>query len=108
MYREAGADDVMRVVDEVTATYSIDPARMTITGPSMGGIGTAWVALRHPDRFAAAAPLCGYHSYFVRRDFIGKAIRPWERVIAEERSNSAWAWNGRHVPMYIVHGTMDQ
>ena len=71
----------------MSARCPIDRDRVTITGPSMGGIGAASVPLRHPDRFAAAAPLCGYHSYFVRRDVSGRPIRPWEHVVAEERSN---------------------
>ena len=60
----------------------------------MGGIGAASIPFRHPDRFAAAMPLCGYHSYFVRRDITGRPMRPWERVLAEERSNVVWAHNG--------------
>jgi pimeloyl-ACP methyl ester carboxylesterase len=88
-------------------TYPIDPERVTITGMSMGGIASASVALRHPDRFAAAEPLCGYHSYFVRRDVAGRPMRPWERILAEERSNVSWAYNGEHLPLYIVHGTLD-
>ncbi len=69
MYRDLGEDDVMRVVRWAMAiAIPSIPARVTITGPSMGGIGTAACALHHPDRFAAAEPLCGYHSYFVRRD----------------------------------------
>jgi predicted esterase len=108
MYRDQGEDDVMRVIDWALATYPIDPDRVTITGMSMGGIGTAAVALRHPDRFAAAEPLCGYHSYFVRRDIAGHPIRPWERLLAEERSNAFWAENGKYLPLYIVHGTLDQ
>ena len=107
MYREVGEDDVLRVIDWVRRAYPIDPDRVTITGPSMGGIGTAAVAFRHPDLFAAAAPLCGYHSYFVRRDVIGRPIRPWERLLAEERSNVAWAENGENLPLWIVHGTLD-
>ncbi|MDB4994295.1 MAG: hypothetical protein JWM74_1727, partial [Myxococcaceae bacterium] len=107
MYRQLGQDDILRVLDEVMATYPIDKTKVTITGPSMGGIGSAALALRHPDRFAAAAPLCGYHSYFVRRDFIGRPIRPWERFLAEERSNVFWAWNGQNLPLFIVHGTQD-
>jgi predicted esterase len=107
MYRQLGQDDILRVLDEVTAVYAIDRTKVTITGPSMGGIGSAALALRHPDRFAAAAPLCGYHSYFVRGDFIGRPIRPWERFLAEERSNVFWAWNGQALPLFIVHGTLD-
>ncbi len=107
MYRQLGQDDVDRAMDEVLRQYPIDHSRVTITGPSMGGIGTAALAFRQPDVFAAAEPLCGYHSYFVRRDFIGKAIRPWERFLAEERSNVFWAENGDKTPLYIVHGTLD-
>ncbi len=106
-YRELGEDDVMRVVDWAMATYPIDPSRVTVTGPSMGGIGTAACALHHPDRFAAAEPLCGYHSYFVRSDIAGRTLRPWERFIAEQRSNVFWAENGRYLPLYVVHGTKD-
>jgi hypothetical protein len=51
--------------------------------------------------------LCGYHSYFVRRDMRGRALRPWERLLAEERSSALWAENGQHLPMWIVHGTQD-
>lgn len=107
MYRDLGEDDVMRALDWVLGRYPIDPARVTVTGPSMGGIGSAAVALRYPDRFAAAAPLCGYHSYFVRRDFVGRPVRPWERFLAEERSNVFWADNGYATPLFVVHGTMD-
>lgn len=107
MYRDLGEDDVMRVTDRVMARYPIDATRVTIGGPSMGGIGAAAIPFRFPDRFAAAEPLCGYHSYFVRRDFIGRPMRPWERTIAEERSNVEWAFNGANIPLYVVHGTLD-
>jgi poly(3-hydroxybutyrate) depolymerase len=107
MYRDLGADDPMRVLDRVEARYPIDENRVTITGVSMGGIGSAAIPFRHPDRFAAAEPLCGYHSYFVRRDIAGRPMRPWERVLAEERSNVDWAPNGFQLPLFIVHGTKD-
>jgi predicted esterase len=107
MYRELGEDDVMRVIDWAIATYPIDESRVTITGPSMGGIGAAGCALHHPYRFAAAEPLCGYQSYFVRSDIAGRSLRSWERFIAEQRSNVFWSENGLHLPLYIVHGTRD-
>ncbi|MGH7296168.1 MAG: alpha/beta hydrolase-fold protein, partial [Polyangiaceae bacterium] len=107
MYRDIGETDVMHVLDWATAHYPIDEARVTITGPSMGGIGTAACALHNPGRFAAAEPLCGYHSYFVRGDIGGARMRPWEHFVAEQRSNSLWAENGLFIPMYVVHGTKD-
>lgn len=107
MYREMGEDDVMRVIEWAKATYPIDEARVTVTGPSMGGIGSAACALHHPDQFAAAEPLCGYHSYFVRNDVGSRTMRPWERFGAEQRSNVLWAENGMYLPLYVVHGTKD-
>ena len=107
MYRDIGEEDVMHVVDWAMARFPIDEARVTITGPSMGGIGTAACALHHPGTFAAAEPLCGYHSYFVRGDIGGARMRPWEHFIAEERSNVMWAENGLYIPMFVVHGTKD-
>lgn len=107
LYRELGEADVMQILAWATARYPIDPARITITGPSMGGIGAASIPLHFPHRFAGALPLCGYHSYFVRRDVVGRPMRPWETFLAEERSNALWAENGEHLPMWIVHGTQD-
>lgn len=106
-YREQGEHDVMRVVEEVQRAYRIDPDRTYMTGLSMGGIGAAWVPLHHPDVFAAAAPLCGYHSYFVRNDTRG-ARRPWETFLMELRSNASYAENGALLPLYVVHGTLDR
>lgn len=106
-YREAGEIDVIALRDWAVRSFPIDPARVYVTGPSMGGIGTGAVALRYPDKFAAAAPLCGYHSYFLRNDMAGRTLRPWERSLAEFFSNVFWARNGLHTPMYIVHGTRD-
>ncbi|MFO0677698.1 MAG: prolyl oligopeptidase family serine peptidase [Polyangiaceae bacterium] len=108
MYRDMGEDDVMRAVEWMVRTYPIDESRISVTGPSMGGIGSAAVAFRYPSRFAAAAPLCGYHSYFVRADVVSHALRPWERFLAEERSNVSWAENGKNIPLFVVHGTEDK
>jgi predicted esterase len=105
MYRDLGEEDVMRVTEWAVATYPIDEARITVTGPSMGGIGSAACALHHPGRFAAAEPLCGYQSFFVHGDL--GTLRPWEHFQAELRSNVFWAENGQYLPLYIVHGTKD-
>lgn len=47
------------LLDEVVAAHRIDPARISVTGLSMGGYGTWSLAVRYPDRFAAIAPICG-------------------------------------------------
>lgn len=44
---------------QTLATYPVDPARVYVTGQSMGGFGTWDLILRYPDLFAAAIPICG-------------------------------------------------
>lgn len=107
MYRELGEVDVMKVIDWAERFFPIDKNRITITGVSMGGTGTGSIAFRYPDRFAAAEPLCGYHSYFVRRDISFRAMWPWEKLLAEQRSNALWADNGLYLPLYVWHGKKD-
>lgn len=57
------ADDqqaaMLELLDHVVETYRGDPARLYLTGLSMGGYGTWKLAAAHPEKFAAAAPICG-------------------------------------------------
>ena len=50
---------LIALLDEVIRQYSVDQARIYLTGPSMGGFGAWYLACAHPDRFAAVAPICG-------------------------------------------------
>jgi predicted peptidase len=50
---------LLGLLDEVSGRYKVDPQRVYLTGLSMGGYGTWSLALAHPERFAAAAPICG-------------------------------------------------
>ncbi len=106
-YRGVGERDVLRALAEVRAAYRVDPDRTYMTGLSMGGIGAASIPLHHPDVFASAAPLCGYHDYFIRNDTQGPR-RPWELALMAARSNRDWAENALHLPMYVVQGLRDR
>ncbi|MGF2035872.1 MAG: prolyl oligopeptidase family serine peptidase [Nostoc sp. CmiVER01] len=46
-------------LDQVIASYPVDPDRVYLTGLSMGGYGTWHLAAAQPERFAAIAPICG-------------------------------------------------
>lgn len=50
---------VLKLLDHITTTYPADTSRMYLTGLSMGGFGTWKMAAQNPERFAAAAPICG-------------------------------------------------
>jgi predicted peptidase len=49
----------MLLLDHIEKNYKIDKSRIYVTGISMGGFGS-WMCLNEsPNRFAAAAPICG-------------------------------------------------
>jgi predicted peptidase len=49
----------MAAIAGLEKEFSVDPARIYVTGLSMGGYGTWDAIARYPGRFAAAAPICG-------------------------------------------------
>jgi predicted peptidase len=52
-------EPLIRLLDHIMANLNIDPTRVYVTGLSMGGYGTWRLVAAYPDRFAAAAPICG-------------------------------------------------
>lgn len=58
-YWPVETDNLVALLDEVTANYAVDPKRIYLTGLSMGGYGAWMMAMVYPDRFAALAPICG-------------------------------------------------
>ena len=53
------ADELIALLDDVSAKYRVDADRVYLTGLSMGGFGTWDLASNFPQRFAAIAPMCG-------------------------------------------------
>jgi len=82
-YRGIGENDVFCVLADLQRRFRVDPDRIYLTGQSMGGTGSAYLALHHPDLFAAVAPLAAAYSF------------PW------------LAANGRHVPFWWLQGAKD-
>lgn len=59
-YRWSGETDVFEAIEDVCQRYNIDRSRIVLRGMSMGASGTWHLGLKHPDRFAALGPYCGY------------------------------------------------
>ena len=59
-YRWAGETDVFEAIEAVCRNYNIDRDRIVLRGMSMGASGTWHLGLKHPDRFVAIGPYCGY------------------------------------------------
>jgi predicted peptidase len=51
-------DTVAAVIRHLIEDGEVDPARVYVSGMSMGGAGTLRILARHRDLFAAAAPIC--------------------------------------------------
>lgn len=51
---------LIELIEYMIKTYSVDPARIYVTGASMGGGGTWELAQRRPDLIAAAFPMAGH------------------------------------------------
>lgn len=52
-------EDIETAMAQTRAGYNVDPARIYLTGLSMGGYGTWRYGAEHVDLFAALVPICG-------------------------------------------------
>lgn len=84
-YQGIAERDVFAVLADVKKRFSIDEDRIYLTGLSMGGGGTLWIALTRPDIFAAIAPVCA-------------SIPPGTEALAA---------NALNLPVHLFHGEVD-
>ena len=78
-------DTLIGLVDTLQAQLRVDPKRTYATGLSMGGYGTWSLAVKHPERFAAVAPICGGGETI-------RALLPAQREAL--KSLGVWAFHG--------------
>jgi poly(3-hydroxybutyrate) depolymerase len=104
-YDGLGYDDVMRVIADVRRAYPIDPERITLTGLSMGGGGTWAIGLRHPELFAALAPVCAVANFRRMVQPADAALYDLARLAA--LSPAEIAENAAHQQVFIFHGDRD-
>lgn len=50
---------VVGLLDSLAKEFNLDPDRIYVSGLSMGGFGTWYLAMKFPTRFAAIVPVCG-------------------------------------------------
>jgi dienelactone hydrolase len=108
-YRSLGDADVLRCLAEAKRLLSVDDDRVYLSGESMGGAGTWNVATRHPDVFAAIAPVFGgvdYHSQLTEEQ-IAK-LSPVEKYLQERDSNWALAESLNNLPVFVHQGDSDK
>jgi predicted peptidase len=86
------ADALMALLDEVQSKYAVDVDRVYLTGLSMGGFGTWTLISRFPERFAAAAPICGGGDRYLARRL---------------KDVPVWAFHGAKDPVVPLQATTD-
>lgn len=110
-YLGIGDRDVMRCLAEARRLFSVDADRVYLTGESMGGHGTWAIVTRHPDVFAAAAPVFGGWDFRLTTVNAPVTVPPPETEMEaygfERASSFSNAENLLHVPMLVIHGDAD-
>lgn len=72
---------LLAVLDAALGETGTDPARVAVTGYSMGGYGAWALATRAPERLAACVPVCGGgHPFFAHR-LVGVPIRAYHGAL---------------------------
>jgi predicted peptidase len=95
---------VLAIVAEAAEKGHYDPGRLAITGLSQGGHGTIAFASRHPDRFRAAAPVCGYvdRRFDDRQQRVADdGARPEDAAVRDAAERLAG------MPVWLFHGAKD-
>ncbi len=98
----APAAAAMAALDRTMADFSVDPSRVYLTGMSMGGNGTWYLAYRKPERFAAVVPVCAWVEAAPR--FSGS-----EPVVpaSDGPPFEALARRLSGIPIWLFHGEVD-
>ncbi len=99
----APSEAALEALRRTVAEFRVDSNRIYLTGMSMGGHGSWYLAFRHPELFAAVAPICGWVTE--RPELPGSVP-----VVPQDNGPPlpTLARRLRRMPIWIVHGEMDQ
>lgn len=112
-YRWAGETDVFEAIEDVCRRYRIDRDRIVLRGMSMGASGTWHLGLKHPDRFVALGPYCGYvdtHKFSMTPlpNFVKLGTLPSQQELGLHMLDSIdYAANAGIVPVIACMGEKD-
>jgi hypothetical protein len=104
-----GDRDVLKCIEMAKQKFNVDDDQVYLTGSSMGGFGTWNVATRHPELFAAIAPIYGggdYHVNFSRENI--EKMSSWEVFLNDRSSSTSQLESLVNMPILVSHGDQDQ
>lgn len=87
---------MMTAFEQTKKEYNLDLSRVYLTGLSQGGRGTWAIASRHPEMFAAIAPVCGWGDEKTAKKLVGMSIWAFhgdaDTTIRPEKSKEMVEW----------------
>jgi dienelactone hydrolase len=110
-WEDWGRLDAIEVLDLASELFNADPARVYLSGHSMGGHGTWSIGAYHAGRFAAIAPSAGWRDFwsyagggvFDTNTEVGKLL---DRAANASRTLLMQS-NYNDLGVYILHGDAD-
>lgn len=98
----------LAALEATRAECAVDPQRILLTGLSMGGHGSWYLAYRRPELFAAVVPVCGWVSRIgLSRDAAESPVPDADAAAHGGDPFPALAARLRGVPTWCFHGTED-
>ncbi len=85
--------DIMELINFLADHYSIDTTKISLTGHSMGGIGTWLIGYEHQDVFFRIAPLSGAISRKIQSHLMSFTLPVWSFVGTDESDQNAYSSN---------------
>lgn len=114
-WEDWGRLDALEVLAIAKEKFKPDPARIYLTGHSMGGHGTWFLGATYPDMWAAIAPCAGYPTlkgYGSADGLIPETgATPMEQLLLRTSNQSdvpKLATNYKQAGVYIFHGDSDR
>jgi hypothetical protein len=104
LWRWMGEEDVLRVVEDVQAHYSVDPDRIVLGGLSNGGLGAYAIGARHAWRFSLVHAIAGAPSWVL---YTGGNPTDEERLTLYAHSAMHLAENTTNTTFRFFHGSRD-
>lgn len=113
-WEDWGRLDALEVLEQAKKAYPHDPARVSLTGHSMGGHGSWSIGSLYPDKWAAIGPSAGWISFTTYAGASANAAPPNltgpAMLVARASLASDTLARGENLllnPVYIVHGDAD-
>ncbi len=105
-----GRLDALEVLNISKKEFDIDPARVYLTGHSMGGHGTWHLGINYPDLFGAIGPSAGWislWSYRIRSVTDSTKVKNMLLRATKQSDTYAFTKNLKSDGVYIIQGSAD-